>query len=123
MALTVGGASVWRDLDFDLAQGLSAVAGPSGSGRSCLLLAVTGRMSGLTGALRVAGHDAIRHPRRVRAASSVARIATMIALEPQLTVTEVITERALIDGVATPQSGERITDSKRSSNTASPETA
>lgn len=46
LALTVGGSSVWHDLDFDLANGLSAVAGPSGSGRSSLLLALTGRMSG-----------------------------------------------------------------------------
>lgn len=64
----------------------------------------------MTGALRVAGQDAIRHPRRVRANSSVARIATLIALEPQLTVTDAITERALIDGVATRKSGKRIAE-------------
>lgn len=110
LTLAARGTAVWRDLDFELPDGLSVVSGPSGSGRSSLLLALTGRMSGLSGALNVAGEDAIRRPGRVRAVTSVARIDTMISLEPQLTVAEAVTERALIDGVPTRRIGDRMTE-------------
>lgn len=92
---------VFRDLRFSVPQGgLAVVAGPSGSGRSALLLTLAGRMRAWTGALRVGGRDAARESRAVRRISSVARIDTMIDLEPQHTVGEAITERALIDDVA-----------------------
>ncbi|GAB3765409.1 ATP-binding cassette domain-containing protein [Microlunatus parietis] len=92
---------VFRDLRFRVPQGgLALVAGPSGSGRSALLLTLAGRMRGWTGALRIGGRDAARESRAVRRISSVARIDTMIDLEPQHTVGEAITERALIDDVA-----------------------
>lgn len=91
---------VFSDLDFSVPRGgLGVIAGPSGSGRSALLLTLAGRMRGWTGALRVAGHDAARESRAVRRISSVARIGTMIDLEPRHTVAETITERALIDSV------------------------
>lgn len=110
LSLNVKQTSVWSDLDFSFGAGLNAVCGPSGSGRSSLLLAVTGRMSGLTGSLTVAGEDAIVRPRRVRAISSVARLSTMIVLEPRLTVAESITERALIDGLPTDRSLTRMAE-------------
>ncbi|MFC7619982.1 ATP-binding cassette domain-containing protein [Microlunatus sp. GCM10028923] len=92
---------VFRDLGFSVPRGgLAVVAGPSGSGRSALLLTLAGRMRGWTGALRVGGRDAARESRAVRRISSVARIDSMIDLEPQHTVGEAVTERALIDTVA-----------------------
>ena len=91
---------VFDDVHLDWpASRLVAVTGPAGSGRSSLLLAATGRMRGLTGRLRVAGLDAIAESGKVRALSSVARIADLAQLEGRLTVAESIVERALIDAV------------------------
>ncbi len=97
---------VFADLHFTWpGLGPVAVTGPAGSGRSSVLLAVGGRMRGLTGRLSVAGIDAIRRPAEVRAITSVARIADLVRLESRLRVAECITERALIDAVA-PQRAE-----------------
>ena len=97
---------VFTDLHFSWPEsGLVAVVGPNGSGRSSLLLAVVGRMCGLTGRLSVTGLDAIRQPRKVARSTSVARISDLVELEGQLRVAECITERALIDAV-TPQHAE-----------------
>jgi ABC-type multidrug transport system ATPase subunit len=91
---------VFDDLQLDWPAGrLVAVTGPAGSCRSSLLLAVTGRMRGLTGRLRVAGLDAVAESGKVRALTSVARISDLAQLEGRLTVSESIVERALIDAV------------------------
>ena len=91
---------VFDDVQLDWPTGsLVAVTGPAGSGRSSLLLAVTGRMRGLTGRLKVAGLDGVAESGRVRAITSVARISDLAQLEGRLTVSESIVERALIDAV------------------------
>lgn len=56
---------VFRDVRLDAAPGsLVAVEGPSGSGRTCLLLALTGRMKPTEGRAEVGGE---RLPRRMAA--------------------------------------------------------
>ncbi|MFX4273460.1 ATP-binding cassette domain-containing protein [Propionibacteriaceae bacterium Y1685] len=77
------------------------LAGPSGSGRSAALLALTGRMPGVTGELVVDGIDALAHPGKVRRITSVARLAGLVVNEPKLTVAESLTERCLLDAVST----------------------
>lgn len=90
---------VFADLTFTVPRSrLSVVVGPSGSGRSALLLAVCGRMRGLTGTVRLGQHAAAR-PDDLRRRTAIARLSTLVGPEGQLTVGESMVERALIDGV------------------------
>lgn len=102
LTLATSRGPVFEDVSFGFDKGaLAVLGGPSGSGRSALLLALAGRMRGLTGSLRVAGFDGGTQSRQIRDATSLARVAQLIDLEPQLTVADSITERALIDAVPT----------------------
>ena len=77
------------------------LVGSSGTGRSTLLLALTGRMRGTTGTLRQQGRE-IRSGRglkNLRRATSVARASTFVVPEARLSVAESVSERALLDGV------------------------
>lgn len=74
-----------------------ALAGSPDSGKSSLLLALTGRMRGVVGKLTVDGEDGIAHPGRVRKITSVARISDIVVLEQSLSVEDSITERTLAD--------------------------
>ena len=97
-----------------------AVLGTQGSGRSALLLALTGRLQGVRGELVLTGGpvdvaldgperpaarayrppiDAARHPHALRARTAVAHTTDVVELEPALTVAEVVDERCLADGV------------------------
>lgn len=77
---------------------LVLVVGRSGSGRSALLMALAGRLHGVTGAAAVAGLDLVSRPARARRRVSVARIGGVVELEPQLTVEESVLERSLTEG-------------------------
>ena len=93
---------VFTDVSLDLPAGrLTVLVGPSGSGRSSLLLAVCGRMRGCTGTLQVHGRPVRRgrDSRALRQATSVARIAALVVPEPRLTVGQSVVERGLLDGV------------------------
>lgn len=110
--LTVRGrhGTVVGPLDLDVAPGrLVVVEGPSGSGRSVLLLALTGRMAGIEGELEVAGVPE-RQGRRLRAVTSVARISDLIDLDDPLTVAECVTERCLADGIRVREGNERMSE-------------
>ncbi|ANB05955.1 ABC transporter ATP-binding protein [Streptomyces ambofaciens] len=75
---------------------LIAVAGPSGSGRTCLLLALTGRMRPTEGTATVGG---LRLPRRMsalRRVCALAHVPGVTDLDPALTVAEHLRERALL---------------------------
>ena len=87
-------AAVWPGM-------LTAVVGPAGSGRSALLLALTGRMRGCTGTVLLADADRPHRAdaRRLRARSAVARLGELVAPEDRLDVAQSLAERALIDGV------------------------
>ncbi|MET9453073.1 ATP-binding cassette domain-containing protein [Streptomyces cinerochromogenes] len=75
---------------------LIAIEGPSGSGRTCLLLALTGRMKPTEGVATVGGLKLPRHMAALRRVSAVANVTGVTDLEPALTVGEHLRERALL---------------------------
>ena len=84
---------VFKDVDLDLADGdLVAVTGPAGSGRSMLLLALTGRAKPERGTLSVAGNQ---RRAKIRQVTSVARITGAVELEGELRVGDHVREVAL----------------------------
>lgn len=100
---------VFNDVSFAVAPArVTLLVGPSGSGRSSLLLALVGRMRGVTGTVTHQGRPVrgARGLRALRRASAVARAASLVVPEARLTVAESVTERALLDGVR-PAAAER----------------
>ncbi|GGU79179.1 peptide ABC transporter ATP-binding protein [Streptomyces filipinensis] len=87
----------FRGITLDAEPGsLIAIEGPSGSGRTCLLLALTGRMKPTEGVATVGGLKLPRHMAGLRRVSAVANVAGVTDLEPALTVGEHLRERALL---------------------------
>ncbi|WP_274557435.1 ATP-binding cassette domain-containing protein [Streptomyces spiramyceticus] len=75
---------------------LIAIEGPSGSGRTCLLLALTGRMRATEGHAEVGG---LRLPKKlaaVRRITGLGPVTGVSELDPALTVAEHLHERALL---------------------------
>ncbi|MDQ0683216.1 ABC-2 type transport system ATP-binding protein [Streptomyces achromogenes] len=83
------------DVDAEPAS-LIAIEGPSGSGRTSLLLALTGRMRTTEGTAAVGTARLPRQMAAVRRASALAHVAGVTDLEPALTVGEHLRERALL---------------------------
>jgi ABC-2 type transport system ATP-binding protein len=99
----------YGEVDLLLPQGgVLAISGPKGSGRSTLLLTLTGRMRATDGRLSVFGHPLPERAKAVRALSSVARLGRAVALEPGLTVAETVRERALLTLVPTGRAQEQF---------------
>ncbi|MFJ3333514.1 ATP-binding cassette domain-containing protein [Streptomyces sp. NPDC086766] len=87
----------FRGIGLDAGPGsLIAVEGPSGSGRTCLLLALTGRMKPTDGVAVVGGFALPRQMTALRRASALANVAGVTDLDPALTVGEHLRERALL---------------------------
>ncbi|WP_309060006.1 ATP-binding cassette domain-containing protein [Streptomyces sp.] len=87
----------FRGVDIDAEPGsLIAVEGPSGSGRTCLLLALTGRMRPTEGLASVGGLELPRRMAAVRRISALAHVTGVTDLDPALTVGEHLRERALL---------------------------
>ncbi|MEU7055752.1 ATP-binding cassette domain-containing protein [Streptomyces sp. NPDC046197] len=87
----------FRDIRLDAEPGsLIAVVGPSGSGRTCLLLALTGRMRPTEGVADVGGFKPPRQMSALRRVSALANVAGVTDLDPALTVAEHLRERALL---------------------------
>ena len=87
----------FRDVSVEAQPGsLIAVEGPSGSGRTCLLLALTGRMRATEGTATVGGARLPKQLAAVRRVSAVANVAGVTDLDPALTVGEHLRERALL---------------------------
>ncbi|MFF5140918.1 ATP-binding cassette domain-containing protein [Streptomyces sp. NPDC013157] len=87
----------FRGISLDAGPGaLIAVEGPSGSGRTCLLLALTGRMKATEGTATVGAARLPKQLAAVRRVSAVANVAGVTDLEPALTVGEHLRERALL---------------------------
>jgi len=85
---------VFRDVDLALPAGtVAALAGPSGSGRTMLLLTLAGRARPTAGTLRV-GHTERRADIRERVA--VARATGAVELDPDLTVGDCRREAGLL---------------------------
>ncbi|MDJ0369552.1 ATP-binding cassette domain-containing protein [Streptomyces sp. H10-C2] len=88
---------VFRDVSFSAPAGsLIAVEGPSGTGRTCLLLALTGRMKATEGRAEVCGHPLPKRMPAVRSISALGPVDGISALEPALTVAEHLRERVLL---------------------------
>ncbi|GGL85112.1 iron ABC transporter ATP-binding protein [Streptomyces fumigatiscleroticus] len=87
----------FRGISVDAEPGsLIAVLGPSGSGRTCLLLALTGRMRPTEGVATVDGLALPRQMSGLRRISALAHVAGVTDLDPALTVEEHLRERALL---------------------------
>ncbi|MGW2227374.1 ATP-binding cassette domain-containing protein [Streptomyces formicae] len=88
----------FRGIDIDAESGsLIALEGPSGSGRTCLLLALTGRMRATEGRASV---GRLRLPKQlagVRRISGLGPVPGVTDLDPALTVAEHLRERALLE--------------------------
>ncbi|WP_190201376.1 ATP-binding cassette domain-containing protein [Streptomyces djakartensis] len=87
----------FRGVSVDAGPGsVVAVEGPSGSGRTCLLLALTGRMK-LTEGTATVGEAALpKEMAAVRRVSALAHVPGVTDLDPALTVGEHLRERALL---------------------------
>ncbi|MEU5399471.1 ATP-binding cassette domain-containing protein [Streptomyces sp. NPDC005963] len=87
----------FRAVDLQAEPGsLIAVEGPSGSGRTCLLLALSGRMRTTEGSAEVDGLPLPRKMAAVRAISALGHVPGVNELDPALTVAEHLSERALM---------------------------
>ncbi|MFF5605590.1 ATP-binding cassette domain-containing protein [Streptomyces cellulosae] len=87
----------FRDVSAVAAPGaVIAVTGPSGSGRTCLLLTLTGRMKPTEGRAVVGGLELPRRMAAVRRRSALAHVAGVTDLEPALTVAEHLREQELL---------------------------
>lgn len=88
---------VFRGVGFDAPPGsLIALEGPSGSGRTCLLLALTGRMKATAGHAQVGGHRLPRELAAVRRFSALGAVPGVTDLEPSLSVAEQLREQMLL---------------------------
>ncbi|WP_411114231.1 ATP-binding cassette domain-containing protein [Streptomyces sp. 029-5] len=88
---------VFRHVHVDAAPGtVVVIEGPSGSGRTCLLLALTGRMRPAEGRAEIAGLPLPRAMAAVRRISGLGPVPGVSDLDPALTVAEHLRERALL---------------------------
>ncbi|MFF3321871.1 ATP-binding cassette domain-containing protein [Streptomyces sp. NPDC002889] len=87
----------FRSVSIDAAPGsLVAIEGPSGTGRTCLLLALSGRMRPTEGHAEVAALQLPRKMAAVRRISALGPVPGVSDLDPALTVAEHLRERALL---------------------------
>ncbi|MER7806476.1 ATP-binding cassette domain-containing protein [Streptomyces sp900116325] len=87
----------FRGVRLDVPPGaLVAIEGPSGSGRTCLLLALTGRMRPSEGRAEVGGLRLPRQMAAVRRVSALGPVPGVSELDPAFTVAEHLRERALL---------------------------
>ncbi|MCX4909405.1 ATP-binding cassette domain-containing protein [Streptomyces sp. NBC_00878] len=110
----------FRGIGVDAEPGsLIAIAGPSGSGRTCLLLALTGRMKPTEGYARIGQSELPKRMAAVRRFSALAHVPGVTDLEPALSVAEHLRERALLQrrfggsvrGLLRPRA-ERVTEAR-----------
>ncbi|MFD9005701.1 ATP-binding cassette domain-containing protein [Streptomyces sp. NPDC059582] len=116
----------FRGVRVDAGPGaLIAIEGPSGSGRTCLLLALTGRMKATEGTATVGGARLPKRLAAVRRVSALANVTGVTDLDPALTVGEHLRERALLQrrfggsvrGLLRPRA-ERVTEARLRVDTA-----
>ncbi|MBU7599543.1 ATP-binding cassette domain-containing protein [Streptomyces sp. P38-E01] len=89
--------TVFRDVELCAEAGeLVAVQGPSGSGRTCLLLALTGRMRTTAGRVEVDGLPLPKRMAAVREITALGPVPDVNDPEPALTVAEHLRERSLL---------------------------
>lgn len=87
----------FRGIGLDAAPGsLIAVEGPSGSGRTCLLLALTGRMKPTEGHAEIGRHRLPKKMAAVRRIAALGPVPGVNDLDQSLTVAEQLREGALL---------------------------
>ncbi|MEV1048602.1 ATP-binding cassette domain-containing protein [Streptomyces sp. NPDC049916] len=87
----------FRHVGFSAEPGaLVAVEGPSGTGRTCLLLALTGRMRTTEGHAETGGLRLPRQAAAVRRIAALGPVPMVSELDPAFTVAEHLGERALL---------------------------
>lgn len=87
----------FRDVSFRAGAGsLVALEGPSGTGRTCLLLALTGRMKTKEGTAEIGGLPLPRRMAAIRRIAALGQVPGVSELDPSLTVAEHLRERALL---------------------------
>ncbi|WP_405581136.1 ATP-binding cassette domain-containing protein [Streptomyces sp. NBC_01092] len=99
LGLGLKGPRGWafRGVSFEAEPGsLITIEGPSGTGRTCLLLALTGRMKPTEGTATVGGAALPKRMAVVRHFSALAHVPGVTDLDPALTVAEHLNERALL---------------------------
>ncbi|MGW4037289.1 ATP-binding cassette domain-containing protein [Streptomyces sp. NPDC004778] len=90
---------VFQNVTFSAEPGeLVAIEGPSGSGRTCLLLALTGRMRTTEGHAEVGGLRLPKQGAAVRRLAALGPVPMVSELDPAFTVAEHLGERALLQG-------------------------
>ena len=100
---------VFQNIDLTLRPtSVAAIVGPSGTGRSSLLLALSGRLRPTAGTLSVAGHSYRDKPSAIRQLTAVARVGSMTIPEPTLTVSEYVAQRCLLEDVGLPEGRTRF---------------
>ncbi|MFD9304171.1 ATP-binding cassette domain-containing protein [Streptomyces sp. NPDC060048] len=88
---------VFRGVGIDAEPGsLIAVQGPSGSGRTCLLLALTGRMKPTEGHAEIGRHRLPKKMAAVRRIAALGPVSGVNDLDQALTVAEQLREGALL---------------------------
>lgn len=88
---------VFQDIAIDAAPGaLLAVEGPSGSGRTCLLLALTGRMKPTAGHAEIGRHRLPKKMAAVRRIAALGPVPGVNDLDQALTVAEQLREGAML---------------------------
>ncbi|AYY11724.1 ATP-binding cassette domain-containing protein [Actinobacteria bacterium YIM 96077] len=90
---------VYRDVGVRAESGtVVAVVGPAGSGRSALLLTLTGRMAATTGQLRVFGRALPEQASDVRAVTAVATLNEHVGFDATQLVSEAVGEHLTFTG-------------------------
>ncbi len=90
---------VYRGVDLDVEPGhLVAVQGAAGSGRTCLLLTLAGRMAPTEGFARVGNLPLPRQMTKVQRIAALGVAAGVSDLDPALTVRDHVRERLLLHG-------------------------
>ncbi|MFJ3882150.1 ATP-binding cassette domain-containing protein [Streptomyces sp. NPDC090077] len=88
---------VFRGVGIDAAPGsLIALEGPSGSGRTCLLLALTGRMKATEGHAEIGRHRLPKKMAAVRRIAALGPVPGVNDLDQALTVAEQLREGAML---------------------------
>ncbi|WP_051388688.1 ATP-binding cassette domain-containing protein [Arthrobacter sp. 35W] len=85
--------TVYGPLTFEIGPGLTLVCGPSGSGRTSLLLSMAGRMKPSSGTLDVLGRNVPAQLRSVQKATAIAGFEGIDGLEDSVTVGAALRER------------------------------
>ncbi|ASU77242.1 hypothetical protein CDG81_01720 [Actinopolyspora erythraea] len=101
VAITARGISVrgplgpvFSNVDADIRPGeLATVTGPSGTGRTSLLLTLSGRLRPITGTIEVDGHPLPKDAKRARSLIAPARLRPGFELEGRWRVKEAVRER------------------------------